>query len=359
MKGKIRVEALDGLRFFAFLMVIMYHYMFASPLSGLLPKELAVRSFFYGDFGVDLFFIISGIVISLSSDGRKPFDFIKSRINRILPTFFIFSVVALIFSISLPMVEFKERAESLIYSLTFFPQAFGHSFFSDVYWTIQKEVTFYIIVSIMMVFGVWESNKRNFCFAWLLLAFANQYVISSSLIEYLFITEYAGHFIVGIAIYNISKDRVNPLDIAIIALGSILIYSRMVGFNQHSQSSFGYSVTNASLLLSCLVLITLSWCAFNIKEVGKHYSTVKFLGAMTYPLYLIHADIGFWSHAIFERLIWNKYPITQSLVGYKTTIVIAVFTSFAVCAIYIKFFDKLVISKFNKIWLILQRSNRK
>ena len=51
MKVSARIEALDGLRFIACLMVILYHYFFASPQSGFLPKEYAIHAFFFGDFG--------------------------------------------------------------------------------------------------------------------------------------------------------------------------------------------------------------------------------------------------------------------------------------------------------------------
>ncbi len=71
---------------------------------------------------------------------------------------------------------------------------------------------------------------------------------------------------------------------------------------------------------------------------------------MTYPLYLIHADIDFWSHAIFERKLWWQYPATKDLIGYNSTIVIAIVASFSISAIYIKFFDRPVNKFFNKIW---------
>ena len=71
---------------------------------------------------------------------------------------------------------------------------------------------------------------------------------------------------------------------------------------------------------------------------------------MTYPLYLIHADIGFWSHAMFERKWWVEDPVTKSFVNYEVTIVISVLISFAIAALYIKLLDKKVTRAFNKIW---------
>jgi peptidoglycan/LPS O-acetylase OafA/YrhL len=39
MKTTTRIEALDGLRFMAFMMVMSYHYLFAGPVSGFLQKS--------------------------------------------------------------------------------------------------------------------------------------------------------------------------------------------------------------------------------------------------------------------------------------------------------------------------------
>lgn len=352
MKIGTRIEGLDGLRFMAFVMVMLYHYLFASPISGMLPKEFTINAFYFGDFGIDLFFLISGFVISLSSDGRTPFEFLKSRINRIVPTFIIFGIIVFLFSISLPMVDFKERFISLFYSFTFFPQVFGYGFFSDIYWTIQKEITFYILVFFMMVIGLWGDYKKQICLVWLIVSYLNQFVINSIALDYLFITEYAGHFVAGVILYEIRKNKPSRFDFSLIIFSIILIYNRMIGFNSYISGGFGYSVSEASLLLTCITLVSLTWCASSVSEVGRFYGAVKFLGAMTYPLYLIHADIGFWSHAIFERLLWWRFPITKEFINYEFTVLIAVILSFSIAAIYIKFFDKKVTSFFNRIWSV-------
>lgn len=77
----------------------------------------------------------------------------------------------------------------------------------------------------------------------------------------------------------------------------------MVYFNNTDAINlFHYQVSHVALLLSAVCVVSLVWYASNLNGVGKYYNLIKFLGAMTYPLYLIHSDIGFWSYAIFERL---------------------------------------------------------
>lgn len=276
----------------------------------------------------------------------------KSRINRIVPTFVIFGFIIFLFSISLPLIDTKERIISLLYSFTFFPQAFGYSFFSDVYWTIQIEVTFYILVFFMMVFGLWKNFKKQICLIWLVFSFVNQFILHSTILNYMLLTQYAGHFIVGIIIYYIRENKCVQLDIVLILFSIILIYNRMVIFNNIDSFHYiNYQGSDVYLLFSALSIVSLVWYASNVNEIGKYYKQVKFLGAITYPLYLIHADIGFWSHAIFERLLWYKYPFTKITIGYGMTIFLAIFLSFFISCIYIKYFDKSVNNLFNKIWL--------
>jgi len=123
-------------------------------LQGFLPREYNVPSLVFGDYGVDLFFLISGFVITLSSENRSVAKFSQARFNRIFPMLFICAFIVYFFSISLPMVDSKERLSSLFYSLSFFPNLFGKDYFSSVYWTIQVEVTFYIFVAFFMWVGV-------------------------------------------------------------------------------------------------------------------------------------------------------------------------------------------------------------
>lgn len=65
-----RLAEVDGLRAVAVLAVVLYHYFQAYPQyspygAALLPLAK------YGDLGVELFFVISGFVITLSLTDRK------------------------------------------------------------------------------------------------------------------------------------------------------------------------------------------------------------------------------------------------------------------------------------------------
>ena len=335
---KHRIEALDGLRFFAFIMVMFYHYLFIAPLQGYIPRHLAIDAFSFGDFGVDLFFLISGFVITLSSENRRPIHFFIARFNRIVPLFIICAFVVYFFSISLPMVDAKERIVSLLYSLTFFPQLFGKQYFSSVYWTIAVEVTFYIWVAILMFLNLWNKHRLLICFIWVLISYFNSFILKSNILSSVLITQYAGHFVIGIILFELRMSSIKSIHAFLLLVSSVLVYNNMIK-HQLRVDSFNVQFDNASLLFTTIFLICLVWIASHVETLGKYYNVVKFLGAMTYPLYLIHADLGFWAHAIFERKWWDQSVFLKNNISYHSMVMIACFLSFSIAALLVKFID--------------------
>ena len=102
----IRIPALDGLRGLAILLVLLHHF------TVLIPQTMVERWFVRlttvesGIHGVDLFFVLSGFLITgilLDSKGKRGYykNFYKRRVLRIFPLYYL----VLFFSFCvLPMV---------------------------------------------------------------------------------------------------------------------------------------------------------------------------------------------------------------------------------------------------------------
>ncbi|WP_179037316.1 acyltransferase family protein [Paenibacillus sp. URB8-2] len=122
---KTRIEGLDLLRFAAAFSVLLYHYFFIGPLQGYWPQNQFLSIAHLGDFGVDVFFIISGFVISVSAEGRTFKHLVKSRFLRIIPALFVCSLItACTFSL-LPGVSVRDTFTRWVTSLVLFPEVFG------------------------------------------------------------------------------------------------------------------------------------------------------------------------------------------------------------------------------------------
>src|SRR5580693_5248857 len=79
--GKVsgRVDAIDELRGLAILLVILYHA----------GGVLVWQNFFHGDVGVDIFVILSGVGIALSTRIETAGAFLRRRLFRVFPAYWI------------------------------------------------------------------------------------------------------------------------------------------------------------------------------------------------------------------------------------------------------------------------------
>ncbi len=162
---------IDGLRAYAVIAVILFHL-------GYLP---------YGYLGVDVFFVISGYLITsiiyaeIKADKFSVWNFYKRRIRRILPLLFFISTVALTigFFLMLPF-DLEDLAES-VFATNISANNINMLISSSDYWAVENEYKplmhtwslgveeqFYLIYPLLLL-GVQRLNK-NFLvhFLWLI-----------------------------------------------------------------------------------------------------------------------------------------------------------------------------------------------
>jgi len=102
----------------------------------------------YGGLGVELFFLISGFVICMSSWGRTLGQFGASRIARLFPAYWfavLLTVGVLLAFPKLPMVRDFSLVRSTLINLTMTQSFFGVGDVDPVYWTLAQELRFYLM----------------------------------------------------------------------------------------------------------------------------------------------------------------------------------------------------------------------
>ena len=170
MKLNYRPE-IDGLRAIAVLSVVFYHAKFS----------FTGENLFAGGFlGVDIFFVISGYLITklifleLKSTNKLSFaKFYQRRIRRILPALFFITIITTIlgYVILLPY-SFSELSQSIIYQLGFISNFYFWSYYHFSYmsenalmlpflhtWSLSVEEQFYLIVPVIL-FLIYKILKK-------------------------------------------------------------------------------------------------------------------------------------------------------------------------------------------------------
>ena len=280
-----RIATLDVLRFFSAMAVVLYHYIArpeAQAFQGLEPIAQ------YGYLGVPIFFMISGYVISLSAENRTAYQFAVSRFVRLYPALW-FGVVftsLVLFLLNDTALDFQK----ILANMTLLNDYLGISNIDGVYWTLQAELKFYGCVFMLVALGLFQHYK-----AWLTvwLAVTVSHLISQqpSIMGWFISPSYSPFFIIGVVFYLIQKKGFDSYNILVFLISSALcIYQ-----TGEQASNFIRGVTESERLIACLVVMV-SMFAFlaisrgwiSIKGSAVTYS----IGALTYPLYLLHNSAG-------------------------------------------------------------------
>lgn len=334
MTEKKRIYQIDLFRFLAALAVVLFHYMFRGYIQDdMLINFNKIGSFFkYGYLGVNLFFIISGFVISLSIKHNSLIKFIISRFTRLYPIYWIAVFLTFIITLLYGAPRYSANFNQFIVNLTMFQNYVGVDNIDGSYWSLFVEMKFYIFIICTYLFlNKIKTIKLDYLIIfWLFLSilyiiFNDFYVMN--ILNYFLIFNWSSYFISGMIFYQIFNRGLKQTDfiLLLICLSISLYYE--IGSLEWKDPYFN---TQFSPYVICSV-ITLFY--FLMYMVAKGYLKklnspilLKF-GLITYPLYLIHQIIGY---IIFSNLngYINKYTLLI------TTIIFMFFISYILSNFY-------------------------
>lgn len=262
--------------------VLIFHYSlnydriyhFASPP----PFQFSI-----GFYGVHLFFIISGFVISATLQrSETAWKFWINRTSRLYPAYWIAvcTTFAAVYVFSLPgrEVTFFEAA----INLSMLEFAVRIPYVDGVYWTLVIELIFYAIYSSMHFSKL--RNYKIYAFTLLvLLSVATQSITNAFnyeiplKIRYLILIDYSYLFGAGIALFEIRNGRCKREAIL------LLIVSAFAAI--YTEKNIGSFLT--IIFIAAIYICTSPKFKFNTSPI------LLFFGYISYPLYLIHQNIGY------------------------------------------------------------------
>jgi peptidoglycan/LPS O-acetylase OafA/YrhL len=294
-----RLAALDGLRLFAALAVAVFHLSVSwrldgqSPPARYLPDLAPVAA--YGFLGVELFFLISGFVIGMSSWQRSLGEFFVSRVSRLYPAYWVCILITVAVVTILPVtggvpISGTPELPDIAANMTMFHEPLGIPAVDTVYWTLFVELRFYLVFAALVAFGLTYRRTVIFCVSWMIVAVIGP-TLDNKIINILAVPEYAPYFIAGIAMFLIHRFGRSPLLLAVIGFSWLVSINRV----EHRVADInpGFTVPTwpgiaiVTLCYLLVLVIALGWTD------RIRWSWLTTAGALTYPFYLLHQRVGY------------------------------------------------------------------
>ncbi|WP_189443753.1 acyltransferase family protein, partial [Salinicola rhizosphaerae] len=281
--------SVQALRALAAWIVVFHHFMqvfYGFDANNWVEYLFSTR----GQVGVDIFFIISGFVITVSTRGKSlsmP-QFLAHRLVRIVPAYWLYTAITatIIYFASSVMPDYGLSLSGLIKSLFFIPAenpaGYGYYPILPVGWTLNFEMLFYVVFAASLMLKVkWQLWAVVLAIVIINTLFAHQPFISSFYEDPIIF-----EFLLGMGIgvlysrHGIPSGRWWPMALALASAATIL------GFNDPS----GVLRFVAWGLPSALLVI-----AFIAMEPRLgHNRIIKAMGDWSYSTYLLHV-IVLWS----------------------------------------------------------------
>lgn len=323
-------DVLDGLRGFAAIMVMLFHYceMIFWPDYEAIPIG-------HGYLAVDFFFCLSGFIIAFAYNGRIQSlgykKFIINRLIRLHPMVIMGAVLGLISYLVNPYMDITIGWDKIliafIFSLFLVPYPWmqhreGELFpFNTPTWSLFFEyianVAYMLLLSklnkrLLLVLGIISAGFLIFCAqrsGWLINGWGIDYISDG-------FARVSFSFIAGMLVYKYKWIWTNKLGFILPAL--LIIMTLMT---PHRNNDW---IIECVLVIVCFPLIVSFGAGATVKGIMN--KLCLFLGRLSYPLYLTHITLV---------TLFNGYYRTNGLKGTELILTVMVLSILNIIIAYI------------------------
>jgi exopolysaccharide production protein ExoZ len=295
--------------------------------------------FKFGGSGVDIFFVLSGFVITYSNrqyltKATNIGNFLKKRAIRIFPIYWIIISFLLLLQLLLPSfyrTHFQINPANLVSTYLLFP---NHEMINGVSWSLSNELFFYILFGLAIVIP-----QKKYSFLLLLLYFIVLLLLPLMSIAATRGNDFAGlfifpmniEFLLGIAVVLLVDKFPQKWTTAVLLTGTgFFILSAVFSNNGLFFLNNGYNRVLMFGFPAFLIILALvkyeSTVTINVNKLFMQ------LGDASYSIYLFHLPIVV---AFFK--IMAKLPVTS----YLLLTFFSCILFFAICFIGIIIYNKI------------------
>jgi len=332
--GPSRILPMEGLRGLAIGLVFLCHFQIVilSRLSESFNSRFFLVMAQIGGTGVDLFFVLSGMLIYRAAlkPGLKYGKFLRRRVVRIFPTFV---VVLALYVVVLEVthsgahyhvVGFWANSLYILENLFLLPGVFNIPAIISAAWSLSYEFAFYLVIPILVVLlraRLWSGKSR--ALFWTALIPAYLLLVHSFPGWFPWSEHFDGSyvrftlFLAGMAVEELLTSNrperylTRPVEWlllipAVLAFGALILSESLtVGLPIHDSPQ--HSSLRAALVVityTCLVLLSLRSGSL----LSRFFSNtpLRWTGNISYSLYLIHGFVLNGIALVVEHLSWIK-----------------------------------------------------
>lgn len=287
-----------------------------------------------GRLGVDVFFVISGFIITIIAGGGRfnPKEFQVRRAFRIVPAYWAATLLLTTLAVAMP-TQFRTTiptTEGLIKSLLFIPSLEPKAPLLLLGWSLNFEVFFYLIFASLFFL---RSEARTLALLGILalLVGIGQFATGLSHAEAIYTSPSLIGFCLGTILAQAHRHgllaRFGALlrGPALAATGFLLVAFYVVDWDG------GEEIALWKHFLMSLTALGIVLCGLSYETADKiaNIKQLKFVGDISYSIYLFHIFCVGAIWAVSKRLVDIHDPLVY--LGCATLVVVAGLTSGLVC----------------------------
>jgi peptidoglycan/LPS O-acetylase OafA/YrhL len=293
-RPEARLALLDAGRFGAAAAVLVYHYFFNGIANGKLSSLSAVPGLSevarYGYLGVEFFFLISGYVILVSARGRSARDFAVARALRLYPAFLAAMLLTALLAQAWGGTRMAVTLPQVAANLTMAAPWFGHEHVDGVYWTLAYELRFYAVVLLALLLGA-GARLEGWAVAWVVAQLAAHLM---GLARVPLLGGYYVFFAAGALFAALQRGALRGA-LAWALVGAALYLCLDMALGEARAKALATGMAFSPLVVAGAIGGFFAFFAAlgQARVRALEIPGARWAGALTYPLYLVHAHVGY------------------------------------------------------------------
>ena len=330
---------------------MLFHYTFRGPQDHVWSASFPVlgQIFKYGYLGVDVFFILSGFVILLTAYDKDAVSFGIARMVRLYPAYWICLTLTAVAILLAGNNHNQITRSQYLANLTMAHSYFGIRDVSGVYWTLAVELKFYFLIFLLLAFRQ-AQRMGYFLGLWLGASIFLSFQAPHGVARFFLFPEWSSYFIAGATFFLVYRQ--GPSIYKLVSIIACYVLSVCYATSLLPAAGAGPALqVSAPVLISLVTIFYLVFLVITLRRRTENLSTatgarlsqpqhaqpdngggaifsrpsaiegapkafgaalrwrrprmeamsrsgsglklVSLLGFITYPLYLIHQDIGY------------------------------------------------------------------